>query len=76
MNSSSHKSMRGSTYFTTATALTMVALLGFMAAGFFPVIVDFAFAIEAVAVILAFIGVVMVAFVTVRASLERVGRIY
>ncbi|GAA1544664.1 MULTISPECIES: hypothetical protein [Brevibacterium] len=68
--------MNGSTYFTTATALTMVALLGFMAAGFFPVIVDFAFAIEAVAVILALIGLVTVAFVTVRKSLERVARQY
>lgn len=68
--------MNGSTYFTTATALTMVALLGFMAAGFFPIIVDFAFAIEAVAVILALIGLVMVAFVTVRKSLERVARLY
>ena len=68
--------MNGSTYFTTATALTMVALLGFMAAGFFPVIVDFAFAIEAVAVILALIGVVVVAFVTVRKSLERFARQY
>lgn len=68
--------MNGSTYFTTATALTMVALLGFMAAGFFPVIVDFAFAIEAVAVILALIGLVMVSFVTVRKSLERVARQY
>ncbi|MDN5634964.1 hypothetical protein [Brevibacterium sandarakinum] len=68
--------MNGSTYFTTATALTMVALLGFMAAGFFPVIVDFAFAIEAVAVILALTGLVMVAFVTVRKSLERVARQY
>lgn len=68
--------MNGSTYFTTATALTMVALLGFMAAGFFPVIVDFAFAIEAVAVILALIGVVILAFVTVRKSLERAARLY
>ncbi|MDN5585597.1 MAG: hypothetical protein L0G69_03440 [Brevibacterium sp.] len=68
--------MNGSTYFTTATALTMVALLGFMAAGFFPVIVDFAFAIEAVAVILALTGLAMVAFVTVRKSLERVARQY
>ncbi|MBM6589958.1 MULTISPECIES: hypothetical protein [unclassified Brevibacterium] len=68
--------MNGSTYFTTATALTMVALLGFMAAGFFPVIVDFAFAIEAVAVILALIGLVAVSFVTVRKSLERVAREY
>ncbi|AOP53480.1 MAG: hypothetical protein ACTMKZ_11145 [Brevibacterium aurantiacum] len=68
--------MNGSTYFTTATALTMVALLGFMAAGFFPVIVDFAFAIEAVAVILALTGLVMVAFVTVRKSLERAARLY
>ncbi|SMX88283.1 MULTISPECIES: hypothetical protein [unclassified Brevibacterium] len=68
--------MNGSTYFTTATALTMVALLGFMAAGFFPIIVDFAFAIEAVAVILALIGLVMVSFVTVRKSLERVARQY
>ena len=68
--------MNGSTYFTTATALTMVALLGFMGAGFFPIIVDFAFAIEAVAVILALIGLVMVAFVTVRKSLERVARQY
>ena len=76
MNSSSPNAMHGSTYFTTATALTMVALLGFMAAGFFPVIVDFAFAIEAVAVILAFIGVVIVAFVTLRTSLERVARTY
>ncbi|MDN5660372.1 MAG: hypothetical protein L0G72_06375 [Brevibacterium aurantiacum] len=54
----------------------MVALLGFMAAGFFPVIVDFAFAIEAVAVILALTGLVMVAFVTVRKSLERAARLY
>ncbi|GAA1939019.1 hypothetical protein GCM10009689_19770 [Brevibacterium antiquum] len=68
--------MNGSTYFTTATALTMVALLGFMAAGFFPVIVDFAFAIEGVAVILALIGLVAVSFVTVRKSLERVAREY
>ncbi|MCI4009905.1 hypothetical protein [Brevibacterium sp. ZH18] len=68
--------MNGSTFFTTATALTMVALLGFMAAGFFPIIVDFAFAIEAVAVILALTGLVMVSFVTVRKSLERVSRIY
>ncbi|TSI14585.1 hypothetical protein [Brevibacterium aurantiacum] len=68
--------MNGSTYFTTATALTMVALLGFMAAGFFPVIVDFAFAIEAVAVILALTGLVAVSFVTVRKSLERVAREY
>lgn len=68
--------MNGSTYFTTATALTMVALLGFMAAGFFPVIVDFAFAIEAVAVILALTGVVMAAFVAVRKSLERAARLY
>lgn len=68
--------MNGSTYFTTATALTMVALLGFMAAGFFPIIVDFAFAIEAVAVILALTGLVIVSFVTVRKSLERVARQY
>ena len=68
--------MNGSTYFTTATALTMVARLGFMAAGFFPIIVDFAFAIEAVAVILALTGLVIVSFVTVRKSLERVARQY
>lgn len=68
--------MNGSTYFATATALTMVALLGFMAAGFFPVIVDFAFAIEAVAVILALIGLVIVSFVTVRKTLERVASQY
>ncbi|MCD1284668.1 MAG: hypothetical protein ACTH2U_08845 [Brevibacterium sp.] len=68
--------MNGSPYFSTATALTMVALLGFMLAGFFPIVVDFAFAIEAVAVILALTGFVIVAFVTVRKSLERVTRIY
>ncbi|WP_413335361.1 hypothetical protein ACH82I_02855 [Brevibacterium sp. GP-SGM9] len=68
--------MNGSPYFSTATALTMVALLGFMLAGFFPIVVDFAFAIEAVAVILALTGFVIVAIVTVRKSLERVTRIY
>ena len=68
--------MNGSRYFTIATALTMLALLGFMAAGFFPVIVDFAFAVEAVALILALIGVVIVAFVSVRKSLERAARLY
>lgn len=68
--------MNGAKYFAVATALTMVSLLGFMLAGFFPIIVDFAFGIEAIAVILALIGVVIVSFVTVRSSLERVARIY
>lgn len=68
--------MNGAKYFTVATALTMVSLLGFMLAGFFPVIVDFAFGIEAVAVILALIGVAIVSFVTVRKALERAARLY
>lgn len=68
--------MNSSAFFTTATALTMVALLGFISAGFFPVMVDFAFAIEAVAVVIALSGLAAVVFVTVRASLERVARLY
>lgn len=63
--------MNGSKLFTTATALTMVALLGFMAAGFFPILVDFAFGIEGVALILALIGLTMLVIVTVRKALEK-----
>ena len=47
-----------------------------MLAGFFPIIVDFAFGIEAVAVILAMTGVVAVSFVTVRKSMENAARHY
>ncbi len=68
--------MNSSTYFTTATALTMVALLGFIISGFFPFLVDFAFAIEGAAVIIALTGLVALAFVTIRTSLERVARLY
>jgi hypothetical protein len=66
--------MNGSKYFSIATALTLVALLGFMLAGFFPIIVDFAFGIEAVAFILAMTGVAVVSFVTVRKALEQAAR--
>ena len=62
--------MNGAKLFSVATALTLVALLGFMLAGFFPIIVDFAFGIEAVAVILAMTGVAVVSLVTVRKSKE------
>ncbi|UVI37659.1 hypothetical protein [Brevibacterium spongiae] len=68
--------MNGARYFSIATGLTLVALLGFMLAGFFPIIVDFAFGIEAVAVILAMAGAVVVAFATVRKSLERAARLH
>ncbi|HJA62492.1 MULTISPECIES: hypothetical protein [unclassified Brevibacterium] len=68
--------MNGAKYFSIATALTLVALLGFMLAGFFPIIVDFAFAIEAVAVVLALTGVAVVSFVTIRKSLEQAARHY
>ncbi|WP_309131606.1 hypothetical protein [Brevibacterium sp.] len=68
--------MNSSTFFTTATALTMVALLGFIISGFFPFLVDFAFAVEGAAVIIALSGLVALAFVTVRSSLERVARLY
>ncbi|MCS4591797.1 hypothetical protein KTJ89_02150 [Brevibacterium sediminis] len=68
--------MNGAKLFSVATALTLVALLGFMLAGFFPIIVDFAFGIEAVAVILAMTGVVAVSFVTVRQSMENAARHY
>ncbi|WP_436326415.1 hypothetical protein [Brevibacterium sp. FAM 27836] len=66
--------MNGAKYFSIATALTLVALLGFMLAGFFPVVVDFAFGIEAIAVILAMTGVAVVSFVTVRNSMEQAAR--
>ncbi|MGC3021496.1 MULTISPECIES: hypothetical protein [unclassified Brevibacterium] len=66
--------MNGAKYFSIATALTLVALLGFMLAGFFPVVVDFAFGIEAIAVILAMTGVAVVSFVTVRKSMEQAAR--
>lgn len=68
--------MNGAKYFSIATALTLVALLGFMLAGFFPIIVDFAFAIEAVAVVLALTGVAVVSFVTIRKALEQAARHY
>ena len=63
----------GSAYFTTATALTMIALLGFMIAGFFPVAAEVAFGVEAAAVILALTGVVILAIITVRKALEKAG---
>ncbi|WP_209325116.1 hypothetical protein [Brevibacterium renqingii] len=66
--------MNGAKYFSIATALTLVALLGFMLAGFFPIVVDFAFGIEAVAVVLAMTGVAVVSFVTIRSSLEQATR--
>ncbi|WP_209374349.1 hypothetical protein [Brevibacterium renqingii] len=66
--------MNGAKYFSIATALTLVALLGFMLAGFFPIVVDFAFGIEAVAVVLAMTGVAVVSFVTIRSSLEQAAR--
>ena len=68
--------MNGAKLFSVATALTLVALVGFMFAGFFPIIVDFAFGIEAAAVILAMTGVVAVSFVTVRKSMENAARQY
>ena len=68
--------MNGAKLCSAATALTLVALLGFMLAGFFPIIVDFAFGIEAVAVILAMTGVAVVSFVTVRKSMENAARHY
>ncbi|WP_181275311.1 hypothetical protein [Brevibacterium oceani] len=68
--------MNGAKYFSIATGLTLLALLGFMLAGFFPIIVDFAFGIEAVAVILALTGVAVVSFVTVRKALEQAARRY
>lgn len=68
--------MNGAKLFSVATAFTLVALLGFMLAGFFPIIVDFAFGIEAVAVILAMTGVAVVSFVTVRKSMENAARHY
>ena len=68
--------MNGAKLFSVATALTLVALVGFMFAGFFPIIVDFAFGIEAAAVILAMTGVVAVSFVTVRRSMENAARHY
>lgn len=66
--------MNGARIFSIATGLTLLALLGFMLAGFFPIIVDFAFGIEAVAVILALTGVAVVSFVTVRKALEQAAR--
>lgn len=63
--------MNSAKYFSIATALTLVALLGFMLAGFFPIVVDFAFGIEAIAVILAMTGVAVVSFVTVRKAMEQ-----
>ena len=66
--------MNGARYFSIAVALTLVALLSFMLAGFFPVIVDFAFGVEAIAVILAMGGVAVVSFVTVRKALEQAAR--
>ena len=68
--------MIGTRYFSIATGLTLVALLGFMLAGFFPVIVDFAFGIEAVAVILAMAGVAAVSFAIVRKAMERAARLH
>ncbi|WP_166971420.1 hypothetical protein [Brevibacterium atlanticum] len=68
--------MNGAKCFSIATGLTLLALLGFMLAGFFPIIVDFAFGIEAVAVILALTGVAVVSFVTVRKALEQAARRY
>jgi membrane protein implicated in regulation of membrane protease activity len=68
--------MNGAKYFSIATGLTLLALLGFILAGFFPIIVDFAFGIEAVAVILALTGVAVVSFVTVRKALEQAARRY
>ena len=66
--------MNSAKYFSIATALTLVALLGFMLAGFFPIVVDFAFGIEAIAVILAMTGVAVVSFVTVRKAMEQAAR--
>jgi hypothetical protein len=66
--------MNSAKYFSIATALTLVALLGFMLAGFFPIVVDFAFGIEAIAVILAMTGVAVVSFVTVRNAMEQAAR--
>lgn len=66
--------MNSAKYFSIATVLTLVALLGFMLAGFFPIVVDFAFGIEAIAVILAMTGVAVVSFVTVRNAMEQAAR--
>ncbi|GAA0034880.1 MULTISPECIES: hypothetical protein [Brevibacterium] len=63
----------GSAYFTTATALTMIALLGFMVAGFVPIAAEVAFGVEALAVFLALTGVVILALVTIRKALEKAG---
>ncbi|MGO0603338.1 MAG: hypothetical protein ACTIIH_11085 [Brevibacterium sp.] len=68
--------MNGAKFCSVATALTLVALAGFMLAVFFPIIVDFAFGIEAAPVILAMTGVVAVSLVTVRRSMENAARHY
>ena len=68
--------MTGAELFSVATALPLVAFVGFMLAGFFPIIIDFAFGIEAAAVVLAMTGVLAVSLVTVRRSMENAARHY